>query len=193
MSVVPARPAPGSRILFRWRKWDGGAHWEHDCIYLGSDQWGDWFGQPTGWRSARPGREIHAAAPNVTLVPPSGDYALTVNEPPASYRVYIDLAWDVRLQDGEPGGVDMDLDVVRAADGRLWIDDRDEWDEHRERYGYPLDIVEKLETLAVELEGRVAASVPPFDDATAARWLARLAEWAPGISEDAAGDTAADA
>ena len=51
----------------------------------------------------------------------------------------------------------MDLDVVEAVDGRgIWIDDRDEWDEHRVAYGYPLDIVEQLESLAVDLERRVA-------------------------------------
>ena len=40
----------------------------------------------------------------------------------------------------------MDLDVVDTRDGRgIWIDDRDEWDEHRVAYGYPLDLVERLE------------------------------------------------
>ena len=44
----PARPEPGTRVQFRWRKWDGGTHWVHDCVYLGSDRWGDWFGQRAG-------------------------------------------------------------------------------------------------------------------------------------------------
>jgi protein associated with RNAse G/E len=175
------RPAPGTRLVFRWRKWDGSPHWEHDCVYLGSDGSGDWVGQQTGWRSHRPGREIVTAGPNVTLIPPDGDYVLTFNQtPPATYRVYIDLAWDVRWADGEPRGIDMDLDVIRAGDGRIWIDDRDEWDEHRVRYGYPPDIVVRLEELAVDLERRVTASVPPFDEATAQRWLDRLAAQAPG-------------
>lgn len=175
--VRPSRPAPGTRLEFRWRKWDGSAHWVHDCVYLGSDAWGDWFGQPAGWRSHRPGREVIAGGPNVTLLPPSGDYALTVNAtPPARYRVYIDLAWDVRWDAGEPTGIDMDLDVVRAVDERgIWIDDRDEWNEHRVAYGYPLDIVAHLEDLALDLEHRVTASVAPFDDATADAWLHRLA------------------
>ena len=43
--------------MFRWRKWDGGPHWVHDCVYLGSDRWGDWFGQLPGWDSTRPGRD----------------------------------------------------------------------------------------------------------------------------------------
>lgn len=167
-------------LTFRWRKWDGSPHWMHECVYLGSDQWGDWFGQPAGWRSHRPGRDFLVEAPNVTLVPASGEHTDTFNAAPATYRVYIDLAWDVRWEGQEPVGVDMDLDVVDARDGRgIWIDDRDEWDEHRVAYGYPLDLVERLEALAIELEKRVIAHEPPYDDATAQRWQERLAALAP--------------
>ena len=38
------RPAPGTPLVFRWRKWDGSPHWEHDCVFLGSDAHGDWVG-----------------------------------------------------------------------------------------------------------------------------------------------------
>ena len=184
--MASPRPAPGTRVQFRWRKWNGDPHWVHECIYLGADEWGDWFGQPVGWRSARPGREMLTTSLGVTLLPPSGDFALTVNTAPAAtYRVYIDLAWDARWDDTDPTAIDMDLDVVRAIDERgLWIDDRDEWDENRVAYGYPAEIVAHLEALAIELERRVAASVAPFDDATADAWLARLSALAPGFRLD---------
>ena len=58
--------------------------------------------------------------------------------------------------------------------GGIYIDDRDEWDEHRVAYGYPLDLVERLEALAVDLERRVKAREAPFDEATAEVWLERL-------------------
>jgi hypothetical protein len=171
-----ARPQPGAPLQFRWRKWDGGAHWVNDCVYLGSDRWGDWVGQPDGWRNVRPGLEFLADGPNVTLLPPSGDYAMTVHGSPRRVRIYIDIAWDVHWENREPQGIDMDLDVVKAIDERgLFIDDRDEWDEHRVAYGYPLDVVAKLEALAVDLERRVAGAEPPFDDATPETWLVRLA------------------
>ncbi|WP_203580216.1 DUF402 domain-containing protein [Microbacterium hibisci] len=174
----PDRPVVGAALQFRWRKWDGGAHWVNDCIYLGSDRWGDWVGQPDGWRNVRPGLEFLADGPNVTLVPPSGDYAMTVHGSPRRVRIYIDVAWDVRWVDREPRGIDMDLDVVKAIDGRgLFIDDRDEWDDHRVAYGYPADVVETLEALALDLEQRVAAGHAPFDDATPDAWLTRLAEY----------------
>ena len=185
------RPEPGTRLIFRWRKWDGAPHWIHECIYLGSDEWGEWFGQLAGWRSARPTREVITRGANVTLLPPSGDYVLTVNEaPPASYRVYIDLAWDARWDAAEPVGIDMDLDVIRAVDQRgVWVDDRDEWAEHRVAYGYPLDVVTHLETLALDLESRVRAQVAPFDDPTADRWFARLADIARETGTSLSGDS----
>ncbi|QEW04104.1 DUF402 domain-containing protein [Microbacterium lushaniae] len=166
-----SRPAPGTRVMFRWRKWDGAPHWEHECVYLGRDDHGEWVGQQAGWRSSRPGRDVRARQPNVTLIPPSGEWTFTSNAAPHPTRVYIDLAWDVAWDGEEPTGIDMDLDVVEQAGRGIWIDDRDEWDEHRVQYGYPLDIVERLESVAVDLELRVRRRRAPFDDATISRWL----------------------
>ncbi|WP_217584827.1 hypothetical protein [Microbacterium sp. GbtcB4] len=173
-----ARPAAGAEMIFQWRKWDGSPHWRHECVYLGADRWGDWVGQPTGWHSARPGAEFHAATPNVTLVPPSADFALTVNRHhPRGMRIYIDLGWDVRWSDDPllATGIDMDLDVVRVEGERgTWVDDRDEWAEHSARYGYPAPVMRHLEELALDLETRVRERTAPFDDATADPWLDRL-------------------
>ena len=177
---APERPAPGSRLVFDWRKWDGSPHWQHDCVFLGSDRWGDWVGQRSGWRSARPGRDVTVDVDNLTLISPSGEWAATFNPAPASYAIYIDIAWDVRWQGGSPTAIDMDLDVIRARDGRgIWIDDRDEWEEHRVHYGYPLDIVTRLEQVALDLERAVTEEGAPFDTATAAHWLAALDRLAP--------------
>lgn len=182
-------------MIMQWRKWDGGAHWRHECVYLGSDDWGDWVGQPVGWRSQRPGAGMDAECLNVTMIPTNGVYALTVNrDHPRGIRVYIDLAWDVHWgapagttnADAERGlpvitGIDMDLDVVRRVDTQgayrsgTYVDDRDEFDDHRVQYGYPDDVADALEELALELEGAVAAQHEPFDDATADAWLDRLA------------------
>ena len=173
-----ARPAAGAEMIFQWRKWEGSPHWRHECVYLGADRWGDWVGQPAGWHSARPEAEFHAATPNVTLVPPTADFALTVNRRhPRGMRVYIDLGWDVRWTDDPllATGIDMDLDVVRVEGERgTWVDDRDEWAEHSARYGYPGTVMRHLEELAPDLETRVRERTAPFDDATADPWLDRL-------------------
>ncbi len=37
--------------------------------------------------------------------------------------------------------VDLDLDVVRGNTGRVWVDDEDEFAEHRVAFDYPEDVV----------------------------------------------------
>jgi protein associated with RNAse G/E len=162
--------------MFRWRKWDESPHWVHECIFLGSDAWGDWLGQLPGWASSRPGRDFDVRHPNVTLMAASGDWVYTSNAFPHRTRVYIDIATEVGWEGGEPVGIDMDLDVVEHEDRGVFIDDRDEWDEHRAELGYPVELVDRLEALALDLERRVAASEPPFDETTRASWFRRLAE-----------------
>jgi len=168
-------PEPGTKVSFRWRKWDGSRHWEHECVYLGEDQWGHWLGQRVGWRSFRPGRDMLLTSASVALMPAGRtDYVLTVNAPPQRTRIYIDVAWDVRWIDGEPTAIDMDLDVVRRVDGTVFIDDEDEWAEHRVKYAYPDDVAAALEGTAADLKERVAAHEAPFDDAVPDYWLGVL-------------------
>ena len=52
-------------------------------------------------------------------------------------RVYVDITtppvWDGTVL----RAVDLDLDVVRGNTGRVWVDDEDEFADHRVRFGYP--------------------------------------------------------
>lgn len=172
------RPAPGTPLAFRWRKWDGSPHWEHECVYLGSDHRGEWVGQRIGSHSFRPGRQVTLTVPSVMLLPAGRqDHVLTINGAPDPTRIYIDVAWAVQWpDDGLPTAIDMDLDVVRRLDARgVYIDDEDEWAEHSALFGYPQDVIATLEATAHDLERRVRALEPPFDDATAEHWLGVLA------------------
>ncbi|MFT4234840.1 MAG: DUF402 domain-containing protein [Microbacterium sp.] len=174
-----ARPTPGTEVQLHWRKWDGSPHWHEECVYLGSDEHGDWSGQPVGWLSERPGKSFVASAPSVRLIVPAGDYALIVNrDHPTWLRIYIDLGWDIRwTSETLIEGIDMDLDVIRheSAENITEIVDQDEWEEHSAKFGYPADVMTHLEALAADLATRVRAQEAPFDDATADPWLDRLA------------------
>ena len=37
--------------------------------------------------------------------------------------------------------IDLDLDVLRVPSGRVWVDDEDEFAEHRLSFGYPPELV----------------------------------------------------
>ncbi|MGO2097065.1 MAG: DUF402 domain-containing protein [Candidatus Microbacterium stercoravium] len=172
---------PGTKTHINWRKWDGGPHWVHEVVYLGRDEWGSWFGQRPGWRSHRPGRDTLLRTSCVMLLPdpaPGSDHGaewiLTVNAPPQRTRVYIDVAWEARWDrdSTEPTAIDMDLDVVRRTDQRgIYIDDEDEWEEHRVEYGYPLHVVNRLEIVTADLKQRVTARTAPFNEATTHPWF----------------------
>ncbi len=175
---MAARPEPGTPVTLRWRKWDGTPHWEHDCVFLGSDRWGDWIGQHHGARTVRPGHVVTDYGPVVVLIAPSGQSAATFYTPEShdDYGIYVDIAWDLRWEGSDVTGIDMDLDVIRLRDGsRIWIDDEDEWDEHRVAMGYPLDIVATLESAAALIRAGVAEGAAPYDGPTAARWMRELA------------------
>ena len=69
--------------------------------------------------------------------------------------------------------VDLDLDVIEALDRTVFVDDEDEFEEHRVAYGYPPEIVE-LATATSDLVHRaVTQKAPPFDGRSAP-WLELL-------------------
>lgn len=171
---------PGTAVPVRWTKWPGTDHWEHECVWLGSDAHGDWLGQRSGTRSWRPGRDALAQTANVVLVPAGGDWAATFYPPghETTMEVYIDLGRSVGWSTGLPAtvvGIDMDLDVVRDAVRGTWVDDEDELAEHAALWGYPLEVVAHLEEVARRLREQVETREAPFDTMTPRRWLERLA------------------
>ncbi len=134
-------------------KWGDRPHWQIPGRWLGSDEHGDWIGIPAGTRMVRPGADIRSQVDQVGLVPPAGAPDtergwLATFHAPGGPRVslYIDITtppfWDGPVL----RAVDLDLDVVRGIDGRVWIEDEDEFAEHRVELGYPDDVASAAET-----------------------------------------------
>ena len=60
---------------------------------------------------------------------------------PDSHDVYVDVT-TVPVWDGPTVTmIDLDLDVVREWSGDVFIDDEDEFADHRQRLGYPAEVV----------------------------------------------------
>ena len=68
---------------------------------------------------------------------------------------------------------DLDLDVIRFVDGRVEVVDRDEFELHQRRYGYPEDLVAEAERATATAYERVVARMPPFDGFAARAWIER--------------------
>ncbi len=89
-------------------------------------------------------------------------------------EVYVDIATQPLWEKGSLHAVDLDLDVVRGFSGRTWIDDEDEFAEHRLTLGYPDEIIELALANCARVHDSVRDRVPPYDGPTSDAWLARL-------------------
>jgi hypothetical protein len=176
---VPAGLQPGQLVVARNRKWNGKAHWVVPGRYLGEDRYGWWIFQGTNEFCSRPGAAFYTSSDAVLLVPRSGDWVATFYDDahPNGVRVYVDLAvaheWtDIRPAVTEFHVIDMDLDVIRMAGRDVFIDDQDEFAEHRVAMNYPDRLVDDIQDAAEELYQAVKAQHAPFDG-TDVEWFTK--------------------
>jgi hypothetical protein len=156
-------------------KWGGRPHWEFDAVLLGSDEHGDWLGIDAGTVMVRPGAEYVAPVPQVGLSPAPGPdedrgWLATFHAPGGQVKVYVDMTTPPAWDGHNLTAIDLDLDVVRGNSGRVWVDDEDEFAEHRVRFGYPEQIVEEALATTASIERKLTAQEPPYDEHTPLAW-----------------------
>ncbi len=170
----------GDRIRLAMTKWGDAPHWEMDGVYLGRDAAGDWIGFPAGTLMARPGMSITSTNDQVGLVPAAGTavghaWLATFHGPGGIVWTYVDMTTVPVWQGRTVRAVDLDLDVIEALDRSVFVDDQDEFDEHRVSLGYPREIVDLAMATRDLVCTAVAAKLPPFDGRSAP-WLEVLRE-----------------
>jgi protein associated with RNAse G/E len=74
--------------------------------------------------------------------------------------------------------VDLDLDVIREPDGRVWVDDEDEFAEHQVSLGYPEELIVAAKASCAEVLATVTAGAEPFSGVHR-EWIARLRSGRP--------------
>ena len=167
----------GTSVLIAMTKWGDTPHWQIPTTYLGSDVHGDWLGIPAGTLMTRPGMEAVAAVAQVGLVPgPGADveraWLATFHDVGGPVRMYVDMTTPPVWDGTTVRAVDLDLDVIEDPDGRVWVDDEDEFALHQVELGYPDEVV----TLATASRDRIRqlmeTRAAPFDGA-ARRWFGR--------------------
>ncbi|MBI2243777.1 MAG: DUF402 domain-containing protein [Nocardioides sp.] len=171
-------PDPGDRVRVVMTKWRDGPHWEFEADYLGRDEHGDWLGILAGTRMARPGATYVAPTDQVGLAPAPGPDAArgwlaTFHAVGGPVRVYVDVTtppvWDGPVL----RTVDLDLDVVRGNTGRVWVEDEDEFADHRIRLGYPDELVRAALASCDRVRAAIEAATAPYDG-TAEAWLTQV-------------------
>lgn len=174
---APGALARGAALACRRTKWGGGRHWEWVAAYLGADEHGHWFHAPAGTRCVRPGHDFLARDPWVTLVPHEGAYAVGFYPAHAATSIYVDMTTEPvwrRRDAGDAGDarnegpewevtmVDLDLDVILTREGRLFVDDEDEFAVHQVQLGYPPEVIALAERWRDTVLAAVAAGEEPF-------------------------------
>ncbi|ETK35763.1 domain/protein associated with RNAses G and E [Microbispora sp. ATCC PTA-5024] len=160
-----------SEMRVVYRKYGGSLHWNHPGRLLGEDEHGVWIGCPAGML-ARRGHEPPTVFEfaSVMLFPRDAWWTAAFNARPHDPEIYCDVSTVPQWRDDEVTMVDLDLDVLRFLDGRVHLDDEDEFADHQVTYGYPEDIVSQAERSAAWLMEAVGAGAGPFGGAHT-RWL----------------------
>ena len=169
---------PGTPVRVALTKWGDRPHWEFDATYLGSDAYGDWLGIPAGTPMTRPGVDYVAPTAQVGLAPGPGPdveraWLATFHDEGGPVRVYVDMTTPPVWDGATLRAVDLDLDVIEEPDGRVWVDDEDEFALHRVEFGYPEDVVALASASRDRVRDLLAARGAPFDG-SARRWFSEL-------------------
>jgi uncharacterized protein len=173
-------PSPGADVRCVMGKWGGRPHWEFDAVLLGSDEHGDWLGIEAGTLMVRPGAEYVAPVAQVGLSPAPGPdedrgWLATFHARGGQVQVYVDMTTPPVWEGRTLTAVDLDLDVVRGNSGRVWVDDEDEFADHRVRFGYPDEVARLAMDSCDRVRAAMLAGAAPYDGVTHLPWLERLA------------------
>ncbi len=160
----------GDPVRLEMEKWGDRPHWRFDAIWLGSDEHGDWIGFPAGTSMTRPGQAVVSRNDQVGLLPPPdspaedrGWVATFHGEPREWVAVYVDITTPPVWDGATARTIDLDLDVIRRVDGEVFVDDEDEFAEHRVALGYPDDVVQAAIRSCETVHARLTAGHPPYD------------------------------
>jgi uncharacterized protein len=168
----------GTRVRVVMSKWPDRPHWVFEGRYLGADHHGDWIGFPPGSRFTRPGADYVAPYAQVGLVPAQDlaerGWLATFHDPRGTVRAYVDVATPGTWDGTTLRSVDLDLDVVQGRSGRVWVDDEDEFADHRVRWDYPDEVVAQALASCATVEAAIRAGDAPWDAVTTGRWLDAL-------------------
>lgn len=169
MDILPT----GQLIEVRLYKWPRRPISGTQAVLLGEDAYGRWIGVRQGapWWSADGARRGVFAQTLVTLVP-SGAF-WTACFQPIEPVVDVDIALPVLWADGLLEQVDLELDVLRSAEGVVSVRDEDRFEQVRREHAMPDDIAAQAQAACSELAARLAAPDALFDAAGPA-WLARF-------------------
>ena len=157
---------------FATEKWGGIPHYRGDVSLIAEDRFGGWWWGPKGRTIFRGEEPLFVAEHDVIfLIPTTTWWSATWWLGHAEVELYVNIGTAAVVEDDRVWSTDLDLDVIRRVDGTCEIIDRDEFEEHQVRYGYPQDVIDAAEAAATEVLDLMCRRVAPFDEVTARTWV----------------------
>jgi uncharacterized protein len=154
---------PSETVRVVYTKFDGSAHRDYPARRLSEDDLGIWVGVPRGTASVYHGRPSVEQIPFVLLIPHAAWWTGMFNPPPRTSEVYCDITTPARWEGDTVHIVDLDLDVVRRRETQaVELRDEDEFEDHRERFGYPAEVVTEAYAAARKLMVALGDGSEPF-------------------------------
>ena len=148
-----------------FRKWRDRPHWRFGAELIAQYENGTWLGcrPPTPYTGPPgSGEFLHG----FTIFVPASDWWIASfnDERSPEIETYVDICTPAKWHTPtHVSSIDLDLDVIRYWDGRVFIDDEDEFAEHQVAYGYPADVVDQARSTCDRLLDLVTRQVEPFD------------------------------
>ena len=160
MSVC--RPATHRRVEVRGFKWPHRPTSVAFASRLGEDQFGQWLGIAKGsawWAADRSysGVFLHSF---VKLVPSNTFWSVCFH--PIDHAVDVDIILPVHWIGDILEEVDLELDILRSPDGKVWVRDQDKFEHVRTQWNMPNEIVVKVEETCNQVRSSVEQASEPF-------------------------------
>jgi protein associated with RNAse G/E len=154
---------PNETVRVVYTKYDGSAHRDYRARRFNTDDLGTWVGVTRGTPSVYHGRQSVEQIPFVLLIPHHSWWTGMFNPAPRTSEVYCDITTPARWEGDTVHIIDLDLDVVRRrTTGVVELRDEDEFDEHRQQFGYPEDLVVEARAAADKLMVALGDGTEPF-------------------------------
>lgn len=164
-------------ITVQFYKYPDRLHWRHDTTYLGEDEHGIWLGSQAGSIVQR-GHESPVEHPYrfVSVIAPGAWYIPIFSPDDHRYAIYVDISSPTTWTTPDRVEMfDLDLDVILSPEGRVEILDRDEFEDHSVRFGYPEHLIVGAEAATAFVFEAVSSRHGPFSG-VASQWLDHLAD-----------------
>ncbi|MDJ0953137.1 MAG: DUF402 domain-containing protein [Acidimicrobiia bacterium] len=162
-----------------FRKWDGSRHWQFAMHRLGEDEHGLWLWSPPGSNMQRGHEPVRKSRSiNVKLIP-DNKWWTAIWSWQREVDLYVDIITPPSWNGSTVTMVDVDLDIMRAADGRVAIEDEDEFEQHQVEMDYPQRLIDTARATTARIALAVESRHEPFG-AVGESWMAKAVSLAEG-------------